>query len=65
MNDASVIVSQNNRAVKQAEIDKLKAAGRVVVVKRRLGIDDIESYTTYDSIQEARLAVSTNERYEA
>lgn len=56
MDDLSVIRSKNNKASKEADIASIKATGRVVLVRKRIGIDDIAGYRVFDTKEEARAA---------
>ena len=56
MNDASVIVAQNQRAVTQALIDKLKKEGYTVVIEKQAGINDIKNVYAFKDKAEAKQA---------
>jgi len=54
MNDASVIVAQNQRAATQQLINKLKQEGYTVVVEKQVGINDIKNVYSYEDKAEAK-----------
>jgi len=54
MNDASVIVAQNQRATTQKLIDKLKQEGYTVVIEKQAGINDIKNVYAYKDKAAAR-----------
>ena len=47
MNDASVIVAQNQRAATQKLVDNLKNQGYTVVIEKQAGINDIRNVYAY------------------
>lgn len=57
MNDASVIVAQNQRAATQALIDKLQRQGYTVVVEKQAGINDIKGVYAYKDTATARTMI--------
>jgi len=54
MNDASVIVAQNQRVATQNLVDKLKREGYTVVVEKQAGINDIANVYAYKDTATAR-----------
>jgi NAD/NADP transhydrogenase alpha subunit len=56
MNDASVIVAQNQRAATQALVDKLKKEGYTVVIEKQAGINDIKNVYAYKDKATAKQA---------
>jgi len=54
MNDASVIVAQNQRVATQNLVDKLKREGYTVVVEKQTGINDIANVYAYKDTATAR-----------
>lgn len=57
MNDASVIVAQNERVATQQLIDKLKREGYTVVVEKQSGINDIKGVHAYKDTATARVNI--------
>ena len=56
MNDASVIVAQNQRAAAQKLVGNLKKAGYTVVIEKQAGINDIRNVYAFESAAEAKQA---------
>lgn len=57
MNDASVIVAQNQRVATQHLIDKLQRQGYTVVVEKQAGINDIKGVYAYKDTATARTMI--------
>lgn len=56
MNDLSVIIAQNENVTKEAQINAIKASGRVALVQKLSGILNIGDVKQYDTVQDARQA---------
>lgn len=57
MNDASVIVAQNEKVANQKLIDKLKREGYTVVIEKQAGINDIKNVYAYKDTATARVNI--------
>ena len=56
MNDLSVIIAHNENATKEAQINAIKATGKVALVQKLSGLLNIGDVKEYDTVQDARQA---------
>lgn len=56
MNDLSVIIAQNERAEKLANIKDIKEGGRVALVQEVAGLSGIGDVKTFDNVADAKSA---------